>query len=427
MRQTNKLAALTIDRLRVSGLYPDGGGLYLQVTQGSNGAPCKSWLFRFEIDGRERRMGLGSLAEVSLKQAREKAANARKVVSQGDDPIEARRAERTAAVLRSAQAITFDQCRDAHIAAHRAGWRNAKHAALWTNTLTTYVTPIFGSLPVRAIDTALVMKVLEQEVLDAEGKGAPLWTAKPETASRVRGRIERILDWAKVRGYRANENPARWRGHLDHLLPKKSKVRAVKHHAALNYTELPAFMLTLRERQAVAARALEFAILTAARTGEVIGAAWDEIDLQAKVWTVPAERMKASREHRVPLSEPALAVLKRMQKVRENNLVFPGDRRVALSNMALLMTLRRMDRGDLTAHGFRSTFRTWVAEQTSFPRELAEAALAHIVGDATEQAYQRGDLFEKRRRLMTAWGAYCFSDATGKVISIKSKHRFQPA
>jgi len=245
----------------------------------------------------------------------------------------------------------------------------------------------------------------------------PIWSTKPETASRVRGRIESVLDWAKARGYRNGENPARWRGHLDHLLPARTKVRKVVHHAALPYREIGTFMAALRERAALAARALEFAILTAARASEVINARWDEIDLQARVWTVPAERMKAGREHRVPLSDLAVGILNRMQEVRQNDHIFPGERRASLSNMSFLMLLRRMDRDDLTAHGFRSTFRTWAAECTRYPREIAEAALAHVVGDATEQAYQRGDVFEKRRKLMDAWATYCTKPARTSAVN----------
>jgi integrase len=356
-------------------------------------------------------MGLGAFPDVSLQQARDKSSDARKLCKDGTDPVEARKAERAKALLANARIMTFNQCAKAYITAHRAGWRNAKHAMQWTSTLETYVTPIFGTLPVQAIDLSLVTKVLE-----------PIWSTKPETASRVRGRMEAVLDWAKVRGYRTGDNPARWRGHLDHLLPARTKVRKVKHHAALPYREIGVFMLALRERHALAARALEFAILTAARTSEVINARWDEIDLRAKTWTVPAERMKAGREHRVPLSDAAIGILERMQAIRQNDHVFPGERRAALSTMAFLMLLRRMDRDDLTAHGFRSTFSTWAAERTNFPREVVEAALAHVVGDATEQAYQRGDVFEKRRKLMDAWATYCAkSPQSASVIDLKAK------
>jgi len=286
---------------------------------------------------------------------------------------------------------------------------NAKHRQQWKSTLNTYCSPVFGKVSVQAIDVALVTKVLE-----------PIWATKPETASRLRGRIEAILDWAKVRSLRTGENPARWRGHLDHLLPAPNKVRKVKHHAALPYEQVGALMIQLRECDGIAARALEFAILTAARTNEVIGTRWDEIDFAAKVWTVPESRMKAYREHRVPLSDAALAILQAMRSLRQNEYVFAGDRRSVLSNMALLMTLRRMGRGDVTAHGFRSTFRTWAAERTGFPREVVEAALAHAIGNKVEAAYQRGDMFEKRRRLMHAWGQFCVDVlSAGKIVPLR--------
>jgi len=298
--------------------------------------------------------------------------------------------------------------------AHRAGWRNGKHAAQWEATLKTYAEPVIGALPVQAVDTALVLKVLE-----------PIWTAKPETASRLRQRIEKILDFAKVRGYRDGENPARWRGHLDKLFPAISKVRTVQHHAALPYEALPAFLATLREQEGMAARALEFAILTAARTGEVIGARWSEIDLKTKVWTVPPERMKAGKQHRIPLSHRALAILKAAKPtnettaVRQQYVFVGGKPGLPLSNMAFLMLLRRMKRDDLTAHGFRSTFRDWCAEQTNFPSEIAEMSLAHTVGNNVEAAYRRGDMFERRRELIKSWSAFCampIDEVHGKVV-----------
>ena len=350
------------------GMYADGGGLYLRVTD--NGT--KNWVFRFMLNGRPRWMGMGPLHTVRLAEARNRAAGFRLQRHDGIDPIDARRAERLETRLNAAKALTFKECAARYIASHRAGWRNPKHAAQWEATLATYAEPVMGGLSVQAIDTALVLKVLE-----------PIWTTKPETAGRVRGRIESILDWAKVRGYRAGENPARWRGHLDKLLPARSKVRRVEHHAALPYAELPGFLVSLREQEGIAARALEFAILTAARTGEVIGARWSEIDLLEKTWTVPAARMKAGREHRVPLSARALAILEEMQPHRhaEDGFVFPGAKLGRpLSNMAFLMLLRRMGRDDLTAHGFRSSFRDWAAERTNFPSEVAEMALAHTVG-----------------------------------------------
>ena len=404
----NKLSARAVANAKTPGLYGDGGGLYLQV--GTTGT--KSWLFRYKIDGRSRYMGLGSLTTISLANARELAGECRQLRLQAIDPIDHRNDVRAAARLDAAKSMTFDECRDAYIASHQAGWRNAKHRAQWVNTLNTYVTPAFGNMPVQMVGVALVMKVLE-----------PIWRTKPETASRLRGRIERILDWAKARDFRGGENPARWRGHLDHLLPARAKIRKVKHHAALSFGEIAQFMAALREREGVAARALEFAILTASRTGEVLGATWDEIDLRTRTWTIPAHRMKGEREHRVPLSDDAIGVLERLQTARSNAFVFPGHRNgKPLSNMSLLMMLRRLGRSDLTTHGFRSSFRTWAAERTGFPREVVEMVLAHVIGNKTEAAYQRGDLFEKRRRLMVEWAKHCASpaNAAGTVMSLKA-------
>jgi integrase len=372
-----------------------GGGLYLRVTD--DGA--KNWVFRFMLNGRARSMGMGPLHTVNLAEARKRAGEHRLQRHDGIDPIEARRAERLQVRLDAAKARTFKECADGYIKAHRAGWRNGKHAAQWEASLATYAEPVIGNLSVQAIDTGLVLKVLE-----------PIWAAKPETAGRVRGRIEAVLDWAKVHGYRTEENPARWRGHLDKMLPALGKVRRVEHHAALPYAELPAFLVELREQEGIAARALEFTILTAARTGETIGARWTELDLLDKTWTVPAERMKARREHRVPLSARALAILEELHAHRhaDDGFIFPGGKLgKPLSNMAFLMLLRRMERGDLTAHGFRATFKTWASERTSFQNEIVEAALAHVIGSKVEQAYRRGDMFEKRRRLMRQWATFC--------------------
>jgi integrase len=408
--RSKRLTALRVEKQREPGLYPDGDGLYLQVTAGADDEPRKSWLFRFRMQGRrERRMGLGSVADVTLQEARERAGEERKLCKAGIDPIEARKAERAKVALADARSMTFDQCRDAYIKSHSAGWRSKKHADQWTNTLSAYVSPVFGKLPVQEIDTTLVMKAL----------GA-IWGTKPETASRVRGRIEAILDWAKVSGYRSGENPARWRGHLAKLLPARAKVRKVEHYAALPYREIGAFMSAVRERETIAARALEFTILTAVRTGETIRARWSEIDFDNKIWTIPAARVKSNREHRLPLTDAALAILTKMSAIRQNEFIFPGERGPALSSTAFLVLLRRMERGELTAHGFRSSFRTWAAEMTSFPREVVEAALAHVVGDKVEAAYQRGDLFEKRRKLMDAWAAYCDQpSSTGDVVPFK--------
>jgi integrase len=401
MRLIGKLTSLSVRQARRRGLYGDGGGLFLQVSESG----AKSWVFRFKEADRLRVMGLGPAHTITLAEARDRARECRKLRLDGIDPIEARRAERTQAKLDAAKAVTFAECADAYITAHKAGWRNPKHAAQWPATLATYVNPTFGELPVQAIDTALVTRVME-----------PIWTKKPETASRVRGRIESILDWATARGYRQGENPARWRGHLENLLPRRSKVRRVEHHAALPYSELSAFMLALRQQEGVAARALEFTILTAARTGEVIGARWGEINIAEWLWSVPAERMKAGREHRVPLCGKALEIVEEMRAIG-GNFIFPGGKRgKPLSNMAMTMLLRRMGHGDQTVHGFRSTFRDWAAERTNFPAEVAEMALAHAVTDKVEAAYRRGDLFEKRRALAEAWAKFCATALVGGEI-----------
>jgi integrase len=344
-------------------------------------------------------MGLGPIALFGLHEARGRALDARRLRHEGVDPIDARRAARVRERLEAAKAISFTHCSEAYIKAHRAGWRNLKHAMQWESTLATYAKPIIGALPVQAIDTGLVLKVLE-----------PIWTEKPETASRVRQRIERVLDWARVGGYRTGENPARWKGHLDQLLPARAKVRRVVHHAALPYAKLPAFLHELREQEGIAARALEYLILTAARTGEVIGARWSEIISNDKIWLIPGERMKAGKEHRVPMPPRALAILEEMHELghADEGFIFPGAKPVKpLSNMAFLMLMRRMGRDDLTAHGFRSTFRDWAAERTNFPAEVAETALAHTVSDKTIAAYNRSDLFERRRRLMQQWATFC--------------------
>ena len=394
-QQIQRLSALAVTRASKPGLYADGAGLYLRVSR--NGA--KSWAFRYTLKGKPREMGLGGLTKVTLADARKKAADVRLLLSDGHDPLGLRQQEevRRAAEekLTAARVMTFDKCAEAYIAAHEMSWRNEKHKQQWRNTLATYVSPVFGSTPVQDVDIDLLMRVVE-----------PLWSQKTETARRIRGRIEVILDWARVRGYRSGENPARWRGHMDQLLPARSKVRSVKHHAALPYSEIPAFMKELRKIPGNSAAALEFLILTAGRTAEVIYARWPEIDLKNKIWTVPADRMKSRREHRVPLSATAIAVLKRMEESKGEYVVPGRTGNSPLSNMALLMTLGRMNRADITAHGFRSTFRDWAAECTSFPSEVVEMALAHVIEGKTEAAYRRGDLLEKRRQLMDAWTNY---------------------
>ena len=407
-RKIGVLSALAVGRESNPGFYSDGGGLYLRV--GPTGA--KSWVFRYRIDGKLRDMGLGPTHAVTLAEARAKATEARKLRVDGADPLQARQAVRQAAKLEAAKAMTFQQCADAYIEAHRAGWKNEKHGAQWGATLAAHVYPVFGELPVAAIDTGLVMKALE-----------PIWTTKTETASRVRGRIESVLDWATTREYRTGENPARWRGHLDNLLPARSKVQKVEHHAAMPYTDVGDFMARLRQQAGAGARALELAILTAARSGEILGARWDEIDMNAAIWTVPAGRMKAGQEHRVPLSAAALDVLGKMAAVREGDFVFAGGRAgKSLSNMAMAMVLRRMELPELTVHGFRSTFRDWAAERTAYPSEVVEMALAHTIGNKVEAAYRRGDLFDKRRKLMDEWAKYCgtvAADSTASVVPLR--------
>jgi len=392
-RQEKRLSALAVTKVVKPGMYADGLGLYLRV--GPTGA--KSWVFRYRVGNGRRDMGLGPLHTVTLADARVKAAECRRQRLDNSDPLQVRDAALLAAKLEDAKAMTFQNCAEAYISAHASGWRNAKHADQWRNTLASYAYPVFVNFPVQAIDTALIMKVLE-----------PIWATKTETASRLRGRIECVLDWATVREFRRGENPARWRGHLENLLPKRQRVQKVEHHSALPYSEIGDFMTTLRAQEGAAARAFEFLILTATRTSETIGATWGEVDFDAKVWTIPASRIKAGKEHRVPLSPAALSILERMKNSGSGNHIFPGGRANAgLSNMAMLKLLERIGRSDLTVHGFRSTFRDWVSERTNFPREVAEMALAHAISDKVEAAYRRGDLFEKRRKLMEAWSAYC--------------------
>ncbi|GJD47017.1 Prophage integrase IntA [Methylobacterium cerastii] len=386
-----KLTALGVAKLKTPGMYGDGGGLWLQVT----GKGGKSWIFRYTLQGKAREMGLGPVSTFSLAEARDKALACRKLTYEGVDPIEVRRERLQKAAVEAARTVTFRTCAEAYIEAHKPGWRNGKHVAQWSATLEAYAYPIIGDLPVQAVDTTLVMRVLD-----------PIWTTKPETAARVRGRIEAILDWAKTNTYREGENPARWKGHLANLLPKRSRVKKVEHHPALPFAEIPKFMVEVDERGGIAARLLAFTILTAARSGEAVGALWTEIDMQAGIWTVPSVRMKGEIEHRVPLSQPALAILAEVRGLDET-FVFPGSRSgKPLSDMAMLMLLRRLGRGDITTHGFRSSFRDWAAETTAFPSEVVEMALAHVIDNKVEAAYRRGDLFAKRRELMDAWAEF---------------------
>lgn len=403
------LSARRVQSESKRGYYCDGGGLYLQVAPGGS----KSWIFRYGRAGRSREMGLGSLNAFSLAEAREKARRCRQQLAEGLDPIEARNAAREASRRAAARTRSFRDCAKEYIAANRDAWKNAKHQAQWENTLEAYCYDKIGDTPVALVDTAAVMGILE-----------PIWKQKTETAKRVRGRLETVLNWAKVHGLRAGENPAAWRGHLDQLLPRPSKLRKVKHHAALPFAELPAFFQVLRGQAGSAARALEFIILTVARTNEAIGARGRELQLAERLWTVPAERMKSGTEHRVPLSAPALAIAKACVKdaVATTAPLFPSPRGGGqLSNMACLQLLKRMGRDELTVHGFRSTFRDWAGERTTFPREIIEACLAHAIDTKTEAAYRRGDFLEKRRRLMEAWAEYCTTVRTGNVANIRER------
>lgn len=406
----SKLTVKTVDGLvkaGIPGMTNDGNGLYLKIGQ-SKGV---SWIFRYRVAGKLRDMGLGAYPDVTLATARSLAQDARRVVKSGNDPITLREDERKkkeadtlAAVQEKARAISFRDVAIAYIDAHRSGWKNVKHGQQWLNTLSTYAFPYIGNLRTDAITTEHVLSIL-----------TPIWQNKTETASRVRNRIELVLDAAKARGLRNGENPARWRGHLDKLLPKRSKLHPVQHHAALPYSELPAFMTLLSREEGLGALALRFTILTACRTSEVIGAKWDEIDLNAGIWVIPAERMKAGKEHRIPLCDTIMSLLAVLPRIDGSPYLFPGRKKNKSScNMAMTMTLRRMGRSDLTVHGFRSTFRDWAAEQTNYSREVCELSLAHKIANGAEAAYWRSDIFEKRSRLISDWAHY----ATGQSAEI---------
>lgn len=373
------------------GKYEDGGGLRLVVSK----TGARKWVLRFTIAGKRREMGLGSLPDVGLAEARNKASEARKFAKDGIDPIDARQAE-------PFKTPTFTSCAARYIRAHRHGWKNAKHARQWVRTLKTYARPAIGAKKVDAITTEDILSIL-----------SPVWTTKTETAKRVQGRIELVLDYAAAHNYRESLNPARWRGHLDKLLPKPSKVAKVKHLPAMPYFDVPVFMNELAAKETVSSLALQFLILTATRTSEVLHCTWNEFDLNQGIWTIPAERMKAGREHRVPLTPPTLAILDALPRIQGNRHTFPGARRGRpLSNMTLLKVMRDMgygvsgDRGDYVPHGFRSSFRDWSGEVSSFPRDVAEMALAHTIENKVEAAYRRGDLFAKRRKMMQEWSDY---------------------
>lgn len=413
-RTSTRLSDTTIRSKNLApGFYHDGDGLYLQVKNGG-----RSWVHRYMLNGKTRYMGLGRQSKISLATARIAASQGYALIAQGLDPIEQRRKRKASAQEEAAKAISFEEAAKRHIKSKKAEWKNEKHAAQWEATLATYAYPMFGTLPVQAIDTGLVLKALE-----------PIWTEKTETATRLRQRIEAVLDSAKAKGLRTGDNPARWRGHLDKLLPKPSKVRKVKHFAAMPYDQLPDFFTLLRKRETVSARALVFTILTTVRTTETRLAHIEEIDFIKAVWTIPAERTKSGRDHRVPLTKEALAVLK--QANRDTGLIFPNADGEPLSDAAMLKYLQEdMKHPTLTVHGFRSTFRDWVAECTTIAGEVAEAALGHVVSDKTEAAYRRGDsrpaapeqALNRRRQLIEMWSRYCVAGAskTGQVIHLAS-------
>jgi integrase len=398
-RTLNRLSALKVERAKTPGLWADGGGLYLRVAEGGS----KQWIFRYATAGRQRDMGLGPAYTVTLAQAREMARDARLLRLEGVDPIESKRARMAALRAADARAMTFADCTRGYIKDNESDWTSARHRHEWLATLSRYAFPLLGSLPVEAIDTPLVLKVIK-----------PLWERIPVTGTRVLGRIENVLGWATVHHYRHGDNPARWQGHLEHALP--AVVKTGRHFAALPYVEAPAFMAKLRREDSPAARCLEFIVLTAARLGEALGATWDEVDLDGRIWTVPTTRMKAGKEHRVPLSTPSLAVLKAMREIRTSDYIFPGTRAGRPIGENTLWRGAKLAAGsNITVHGLRSTFRDWAAERSNFPREVAEMALAHAIPNAVEAAYRRGDLFEKRRRLMDAWAEFCAKAAVAAV------------
>jgi len=392
-KKAPELSALAVKRMTVPGLHAVGGiaGLYLAVVHEQS----RSWVLRVVVAGKRRHIGLGGYPDVSLAQARDKARIARDQISRGIDPIEHRRSLVSELRASQANAINFEQAATAYIDANSVAWRNAKHRAQWSSSLETYAYPHIGHLLVRDVMQEHILAILE-----------PIWKTKTETASRVRGRIETILDWASVRGYRSADNPARWRGHLDKLLPAPAKVQKVKHHAALAIDDMPAFMQQLRHKQGTSARALEFLVLTATRSGEVRGAPEFDTNRSARVWTIPGERMKAGREHRVPLSNAAMKLLNSLPQVNSTSLVFPALNGEMMSDMAMSQLMRRM-KSDAVPHGFRSTFRDWAGERTNYPRELAEDALAHTLTNKVEAAYRRGDALERRRAMMQEWAVFC--------------------
>jgi integrase len=416
-----QLSAKKVEKLKMPGRYHDGHGLYLQVVSPTN----RSWVFKYERAGRERMLGLGPLHTFSLAEARQRARAARQQLADGIDPVEAKKALRVALKVETAKTITFETAAREYFAQHEKKWKNPKHSTQFLSSLQNYAFDIIGELPVSAIYIGQVLKVLERK--DHEKyPGVRLWDAITETANRVRKRIEVVLDWSAVRGYRATgDNPARWTGHLENVLPARHKIRKTEHFKALPYAELPTFYGKLQARNELTARALQFAILTAARTAETLGATWDEIDFANRMWTIPATRIKAAREHRVPLSDAAIAILRALPREDGTPFLFIGARTgAAMQDRTLAAVVRRVG-GGATVHGFRSTFRQWGAEQTAFPSEMLEMALAHAVGTATERAYQRSDLLEKRRRLMQDWAEFCSSPTSvigdrNNVVAIRA-------
>ncbi len=405
-KRAKELSAVEVRRLTTPGNHAVGGcpGLMLHIS--SSGAA--SWILRATVGGRRRDIGLGSRDEVSLKRAREKARDYRDKIREGVDPIAGRKAAKDALRAAEASRITFDEAARRYLAAKRHEFKNPKHAKQWESTLHTYASPVVGNLPVHDITTTHVVEILE-----------PIWYSKTETAARLRGRIENVLAWATTSGYRSGDNPARWKGHLDTILPKPSKVAKVEHHRALPVDQMGEFMRQLRQRQGTAARALEFAILTATRSGEVRGAKWDEVDLEARVWSIPPERMKSGCEHRVPLSDDAVTLLRNLPRFEGSPYVFPNSRGAQLADMSLSAVMKRMGY-NATPHGFRSTFRDWCSERTSYPHEVIEMSLAHVIPDKVERAYRRGDLFNKRARLMKEWATFCAAvQPAGEVHSIR--------
>lgn len=410
-RQTKKLSALEIGRLSGLGKLPVGDSLYLQISKSGS----KSWLFRYSKSGKTTWMGLGAVKFVTLAEARLKAMEIHRDLINGLNPLNEKIAIENKRKIEDLKQITFDECANKYIEAQSPGWKNKKHISQWRNTLSTYASPIIGGISVADIDTTLVVKILE-----------PIWYKKAETANRLRGRLERVLSWAASRGYRSYENPARWRGHLDNQFPKRSSIQKVKHFKALPFNEVGTLIQKLRTQQDPGSLALEFVILTATRTNEALNAKWSEINLEEKYWLIPSERMKAGKEHKVPLSQRAIDILNRLRKFSESEFIFPGMiKGKPLSNMTLLMTLRRM-KYDVTTHGFRSSFSDWAAEKTIFQREVVEMALAHTIKNKVEAAYRRGDLFIKRRQLMDTWCEFCSNDvhSSSEIINFKERVTF---